>query len=617
MGFLKLCGGCLSHQGRDRIVRSRSALPCLRSTTRRHHTDVASGSHSLTCRKMRLITTVSNRNLILANKSGATRLSPAVHLRLLNISGQDPHPVLQRSLSSCVRSSWSLSSCSPSADEFFLHAHKLQLRKSTRTMKQNSSLDCKHPTKDPPIIKENPVNLYIYDEFEDYQYDEFYDPKLKKILFYSPFLQGAESETLNNPLLSSLSKCENIDCIFETLEKYESELTIEAVGCAVSHMWRIMVPQEMNIINDVRLPVLAVLTKYENNPTLLRLLMVVESEYRKLDDDRIVHLVTHLHAMGLSTETPAVRNMFSECVRNADSLSLVSITKIFQFLRNPNLNYITKGKFVPRVQHFLRTCSNASELQLINFCLSNCRRHLSETLAQEHALTLHRMIDTGRLMSDNADILIKTMDLISTSQLLEVYESVLRKIGSMLLQNKQPLPTAELLMLGQFCRVNKHDRFLINKLYEQSAREIREVKSLTLQAKLYLLLNPRVAKKWKQRMEIIVRNLLKSPDYASHMQLIYVILRLKTVSDFSIINEFWEKNLELAEHSMNNSNPMQLESSLAVVHQQYLHFNNNLGGTYRNIKLENKLRDYLLKVSLRHQVCVIIFYVFISFIKIN
>ena len=330
------------------------------------------------------------------------------------------------------------------------------------------------------------------------------------------------------------------------------------------------------------------------NLTLPLLLKVIGEQYSTLADDDLVSLLSQLKSFGLSTQHEVVRKMFQRTLSRLDDLSLQSLVRMLLTSSSPELNFSTKGRFVPVVSRFVDECSSLSDLHLLCYCVRVVQSVSNDDMARRHANKMNQFLDDENFcFEQNSDLLFAILRFFC-SHSVDAYSSTVERVAKILVDRTEDFKLNELLDLKIFCRTYKVNRNFSSKLHEQALKSLESVNSTSLMLELFMCLSPKVFQEKKEQLDKAIKSVISSSDNISQFLSVYHALRVSGSIDVSSVDDYWNKSYALVkEECQHTENHMKREAALGEVYNRYLYFNNNLGGTYRNWNLEQELISIL------------------------
>ncbi|XP_037052423.1 FAST kinase domain-containing protein 1, mitochondrial isoform X2 [Bradysia coprophila] len=256
---------------------------------------------------------------------------------------------------------------------------------------------------------------------------------------------------------------------------------------------------------------------------------------------------------------------------------------------NPQLNESFVGQSIMRqVLFYIDRVTTSNELRLLAICLNNLRSLLSKDTIGLVEKKVYQFIEEGKLKDDQWAIL-KILQFLCFPYWSQGSFPLIR---ALLLELQEKIPTfntRELEYVGMLCQVNFEPASVITTIAARALELLKNNPSPEMLPSTVFYSSPANRK----HLTKLAKNYLISdpnPDAAA-LKSLFKALRLLKISDITVCNDYWSK--------VNNfimSNPSQQKFHMITKYcHRYMHFNNNLNGTYKNYPLEKTLVKLLVK----------------------
>lgn len=251
--------------------------------------------------------------------------------------------------------------------------------------------------------------------------------------------------------------------------------------------------------------------------------------------------------------------------------------------------YLICKDAVPAVIDYLINCKNSNDFRLVTISLTNLHQLVTDDILQLYKKKVEELILFDHIKSDDVGCILKAVNFLNFPYWSQKNTSLIRELSLMLKNNIFEFQTREIVSLFKVFQSQLEPAELIPLIAAQSQKllETNQSSELLACAVLYTLPEQRIA--MTKIAKDIVYSKTKTPT-ASLLPSLFKALRLLKISNLDLCNAYWTKVLN---EIQNNPKEREIYRIARFCHR-YMHFNNNLGGTYRHIEYERTLINLIL-----------------------
>ncbi|XP_068238071.1 FAST kinase domain-containing protein 1, mitochondrial [Palaemon carinicauda] len=395
-----------------------------------------------------------------------------------------------------------------------------------------------------------------------------------------------------------LAEAASVHEVFSVVERQRSHLTAAQICQAVVTLWdlqKVYGRLGCDFPEFKSVEYFEFLNRIIQHPTFIQLLSSLENITADLENDEMSCLVLYLFRLGIDDCSPVMQNLLILSAKNIEDFSLRGLSRLSVYLRNQGIRgYYLQSIIVRLVEGKLKSVSSLEDLKLITICLNSASRLLSESIFSEYEDLLRKFLSEGNLGKSEPRLLLKFLKFLTRKEWVKKPDTLHRQLLLHLSSKVHTMSGVEIVALTNSFNDILEPREILYKVRERASNLIEDSKSSYKKARLMLCLAPFSTYEARSRFEEIIIESLESDDLFDLIPIIFKCLRSTKTSNFRLCNSFWYKALVAVEGEIANIKGQFLgmeEILRRRVYQRYMYFNNNLGGTYRNITLEKRMNE--------------------------
>ncbi|XP_014096541.2 uncharacterized protein [Bactrocera oleae] len=247
--------------------------------------------------------------------------------------------------------------------------------------------------------------------------------------------------------------------------------------------------------------------------------------------------------------------------------------------------------FIPHIMSHIEQCDNEEDLRLLSICIINLQPLITKDILETFKKKLTLLIRNGVINAKNPRTTVKLLHLLNISIWSQKNGQIIRQLLSLLYPNLSNLNITDLKTISRVFGYHLEPAALISPLCKLMKDLIQSDQTVDVLAAYLPFIEPR----WREPTIEICKNLLFTPEKsltpypaAEYFQ----IIRALKISDSKICDAYWANILK----SLNTNDEEKTHLRFLRHCHRYMHFNNNLGGTYRFIPLERRLSQLAMEL---------------------
>lgn len=321
-----------------------------------------------------------------------------------------------------------------------------------------------------------------------------------------------------------------------------------------------------------------------------KVFMSLERHVTKLTPDELGCCLMYLNKIGLAIEDPLQQKIIDEFLRYARDESEINLSALSRFLVTISptegvYKLFTSLEVMPHVYRHLDNCTKIEELCLVTIALNHIAKIVPLKVMQRYEQKVRELIDNGNLKCTAPRIILKVLNLLNYPEWSAQYQLLTRDLMLLMEPVIENLAVRELYLVQKNLKNRLEPANIVPKIVKRADHLLKTETSAEL---LICSLLESLPEK-RVRYTVMTNQLIRDIDLESDtaLPLYFKVLRLLKTSNLELCNLYWDKVNE--DLQKNLTDPFKLVRYL----HRYMHFNNNLGGTYRHRPLENTIMTQL------------------------
>lgn len=321
-----------------------------------------------------------------------------------------------------------------------------------------------------------------------------------------------------------------------------------------------------------------------------KVLTGLEQNLSKLTPDELGCCLMYLKKMGLELYDPLQQKIIEEFLVRAEREDDITLTALSRFV--VTMSY-TDGIFkcfacldvIPLLYRYLDECTSVKDLCLITIALNHIAKLVSGDLLDKYQNKIRKFITQGVLKPTTTRTNLKILNLLNYPEWAKSFQKLTRDIVVLMEPIIDTLGPKELFLIQKNVKSRLEPANVVPKLVKRADHLLESQTSLELLTCSLLEILPGKRVRYIEITNKVLENLNSDADLT--LPLLFKVLRLLKTSNVDLCNRYWDKVKEEIERDPND------HLKIARYTHRYMHFNNNLGGTYRHRKLEKTIINFL------------------------
>lgn len=441
------------------------------------------------------------------------------------------------------------------------------------------------------ILDTNSGNLH--DETSTIEYDAIEDIDSIQISYDCDISNTINVRNLlyppNDSAIIEINKCERVDDVCRIVKEIENyELHIRALVQSILVVYDIEKTQMATKLNR------EFMAKQNLPSDFDYIVQKLDQMKEHMTPDELTCCFLYLNKLGFNISEDNMQNILNECLRRLNDDELFPLTSLSRFVVSMssvqgNLYiYLICIDIFPRLMTMLEETRSCEDLRLISICLNHLPKLITENVLQIYKNKVSEFLKDGIINKDTVKCILKIVNFLTYPQWSQQNMMIIRQLSLILRDNIPIFQTRELVSLFKIVQNHLEPASLIPGITKQAKNLLKDQPSAELLACAVLYSVP------QKRLELteIAQSIMFSSDNlpSSSLPPLFKVLRLLKISNLKLIDAYWDRVLNEIE-----TNPEEKEIyRIARTSHRYMHFNNNLGGTYRHKQFEKIVSKLIL-----------------------
>nr|CAD7455775.1 unnamed protein product [Timema tahoe] len=419
----------------------------------------------------------------------------------------------------------------------------------------------------------------------------------------------------NDPIIKLLNSCSSVQNVFDVVKKNESCINACQISQAVLVLWnlqRIFYNVSIRENNEGTAFVSSsdpntllenYICKVTNHSDFELLLHLVEQHIDELSIDALTCTLLYLRKMNVSMNKSVILNLMDHCLLLLKNKSVhFPLTALSRFIVAVNQHKGLWTVFIlqhtlPNILECLDSCNNVEDFRLITICLIGVHRMVCDSMLELYKKLAHKLLDEKLITAEDSHVITKAVYFLNYPHWSHCNIDIIRTLMLVLQGKINQLNVDDLIKLHKVFISQLEPADLLPEIQEYSSHLLSQLdhressSSISFPATCELLecMVTFSTPMKKKVFEQLTRRYLKEEIYPNAMSPLFNILRNLKTSDLKLCNDFWSLTLRfLRDHESERE-----DYKLLRICHRYMHFNNNLGGTFRHFEFEDQMIQWL------------------------
>lgn len=314
-----------------------------------------------------------------------------------------------------------------------------------------------------------------------------------------------------------------------------------------------------------------------------------------MSPDELTCCLLYLSKIGLDPSNPELQIIINECIRRVNDENTISLPALSRY--TVAVNSINGGFFLclvckdslPKILEYLKKCDNSEDLRLITICLSHLHKLVTTDIMNMYVEKVNELLERNVINAETVRSILKVVNFLNYPQWSQENIKIIRKLILLVNNNIDKFQTRELVAMFKVFQSHLEPADLVHATTKQSQILLEKTPCAELLtcAVLYSLPERRRA------MTEIANKIMFSTETHTMRTLpaLFKVLRLLKISNLNLCDAYWSRVLEEIQSYTDEQKSYRISRHC----HRYMHFNNNLGGTYRYYPFEKYVTDVIMK----------------------
>ncbi|KAJ4446649.1 hypothetical protein ANN_13346 [Periplaneta americana] len=330
---------------------------------------------------------------------------------------------------------------------------------------------------------------------------------------------------------------------------------------------------------------------------------MVDEWNEDMSADAMTASLLYLNKMGVSQTHPVLQNLVARCESMLEDcgqrfpLTAMSRFAVAVHSRRGLWPVLISNKMLPCVLARIESCDNVEDFRLLTICLINICQLVTGSLLTIYKRKAEELADKGKITAHDARVISKAVRFLNYPHWSYYNGATIRKLLLIMKGNVSSVAPKDLISLHKIFQSQLEPADMAEEMHDAASQYLAQVEDERIAS------NPTVFQVTTDLLACMVS--FSSPTQklvleklaqhhvvgssSSSLPTLFKILRHLKTSNVQLCDKFWSRTLRHMEEI-----PTEREDyKLFRVSHRYMHFNNNLGGTYRHYELEKQMIEWL------------------------
>ncbi|KAJ9581987.1 hypothetical protein L9F63_003677, partial [Diploptera punctata] len=418
-----------------------------------------------------------------------------------------------------------------------------------------------------------------------------------------------------DPLMKKLNESTTVQHVFNFMREHEHEMNGKLVSQSVLVLWDLQnMYYRARATNIHPSPVISallnprdVIRKYvsevNSHQDFDLLLKLVNECYQQLSVDTLSAVLLYLNKMGVNLQHDVMQNIIAHCEAILEdrgrefTLTALSRFTVTIHMKQGLWPIMISKNTLPYLISNLENCDNTEDLQLLTVCLNSVRLLLSKDILTLYRSKVEHFVDSGIITQKNSKLITKIVRFLNYPHWSYYNMSTVQKLMLVLKGSISTVAPQDLIVLHKVFQTQLEPADLMYEMHDAAANFLSQAESATIgnnplalqgTTDLFACLVTYSSPERKSMLEKLAQSHVEESSPNTLPTLFKLLRDLKT-ANIQLCDAFWTKTLQQLENLPSEREDYKL---FRVAHR-YMHFNNNLGGTYRHYELEKQMIKWL------------------------
>lgn len=311
----------------------------------------------------------------------------------------------------------------------------------------------------------------------------------------------------------------------------------------------------------------------------------LETQVTNLSLDELSCCLMYLNKIGISIRDPFLQSFVSTFLDklSTDEVTFTSISRFVVALYNESGLYplYTCLDVLPFIYNHLEKAETSDELRLVTIALNHVARLVTEDKLKIYQRRVEEFLENGILNESTVRTNLKIINFLNYPEWSSQNQNLSCKVVLLMKPAIDSLPIKEIFLIQKHIKTRLEPALIVPSIVQRADVLLETVKSAEL---LTCSLFETIPSK-RKRLSMMADELISVSGDAT-LPSLFKVLRLLKTADTKLYDAYWDKVVEDIKSD---------QTGMKIIRHmhRYMHFNNNLGGTYRHKNLEKIVMSLL------------------------
>ncbi|XP_071452664.1 FAST kinase domain-containing protein 1, mitochondrial [Hetaerina americana] len=421
------------------------------------------------------------------------------------------------------------------------------------------------------------------------------------------------SPNTEDPVVLQLVSTSSVEEVFDVIR--ENEFHIKAIHLAhsVLALWdlqlsSILLSEKNCVSGSAALIPEAFVAELLSSNYMTKFLELIKDNYVHMSPDELACTLLYLGKMGFSDVLESkdenvnllmsvVREMFQACETKLNTFSLPALSRLMagtRFWRHSKPSVFDRSNCYDTIEDIVLQridhCSSTEDLRLITICMAHLRPSIGFDSLKKYKKYVADVISKNSFSITDARAVLRAAAYLNLPHWSNLNVDLMRKLLLLFEGKIKELKPSDIVMLNHLLKSQLEPAVLVREVEKTASELLQKKKDSIPVIELMSCLVQSMTPSSKKRFEGTLLEWIHNSCSPQFLPVIFSVLRHLKTSNVHLCDAFWSHTLNYIRAKPAVHNGFRL---LRFCHW-YMHFNNNLAGTYHHHTFESCITEILL-----------------------
>ncbi|KAG8230278.1 hypothetical protein J437_LFUL009451 [Ladona fulva] len=420
------------------------------------------------------------------------------------------------------------------------------------------------------------------------------------------------SSDAEDPIIIRLKSSANIQDVFDTVLENEENIRGIHLAHAILSIWDLQVASlslsatPYNVESQQLAPE-SFITYIASFPELKKFVDLLLKNIANMSPDALACSALYLGKLGFGEVVDSQSNcmesvhecitkLFQQCEFKLEELNLTALSRFLVAMRVWNSSSpssynctVDSVKVKNKILDYFQDCADPEDLRLLTISLSHIRPCGGFDVLQKFRNLVEGLISSGVIGPKDSRAVVRAATFLNLPHWSHLNITFTRSLLLLLKGNISSLTPADLVLVNRIVQSQLEPANLLTEIRESASKLLNDKDKTVPIIDLLACLVHSVQPSHKKRFEEATLDFIRTSLNTRLLPVTFKVIRHLKTSNIDLCNTFWSSTLAYIERKPRLQEPHRL---LRFCHW-YMHFNNNLGGTYRHFNFETAISEII------------------------